>query len=174
MKTSTVVYNGNRYKLSEVCDEFGVNITTLMNALKAGIGIHEFMDKLKHSEPKNELNKFEQVVKTANENPDPEISILNDKEILPVMVKDPVNLAEIIAGKCKKFNTVNLIDFENLSDNHSIINELNDKIPLRNKSLILYIVVHWISWELINPTNENDNRWMTLWNRANVGVCVTL
>ena len=102
MKTSTVVYNGNRYKLSEVCDEFGVNINTLMAGLKAGIGIHEFMNKLKHSEqPENEFNKFEQVVKTANENPDPEISIFNDKEILPVMVKDPVNLAEIIAGNKK-------------------------------------------------------------------------
>lgn len=124
MKTTTVEYNGNRYKLSELCTEFGVSISTLMNALKAGIGIHEFMDKLKHSEKPNEFNKFEQQIKTTNEKPDPEISVLNDKEILPVMVKDPVNLAEIIAGKCKKFNTVNLIDFENLSDNHSIINEL--------------------------------------------------
>lgn len=121
-KNSTVVYNSTRYHLSELCTEFGVSISTLMNALKAGIGIHEFMDKLKHSEQSNEFNKFEQV-KTANEKPDPEISVLNDKEILPVMVKDPVNLAEIIAGN-KKINTVNLIDFENLSDNHSIINEL--------------------------------------------------
>lgn len=129
---SKIIYNNKSYKLSEFAEEFDINISTIKSALISGVGITEFMDKMNQkSKPNKTLSDLINDINTIPGKENYAESNVQHKEkytykiFNPIMLRNTIKLVSMVKAYVEQLNTeINLIDYENITDDIALIKKL--------------------------------------------------